>query len=79
MPPDRVERVYSHGLYPRLQPVISSVSGRSPIALLDLAATLLLTAAIVFCVRRYRTFGLRGTVSRMLTTGLVTAAGTRDR
>ena len=74
LPPDVVERVYSHGLYPRLQPVISSVSGASPIALLDPAAALLLTIGIVVCVRRYRAFGWRSTVSRMLMTGLVTAA-----
>ena len=74
LPPDRVERVYSHGLYPRLQPVISSVSGPSPVALLDLAAAVLLTVAIVFCVRRYRAVGLRGAVSQVLIAGLVTAA-----
>jgi hypothetical protein len=74
LPPDVVERVYSHGLYPRLQPVISAVSGASPIALLDPAAALLLAIGIVVCVRRYRAFGWRSTVSRMLMTGLVTAA-----
>jgi Protein of unknown function (DUF3810) len=74
LPPDVVERVYSHGLYPRLQPVISSVSGVSPIALLDPAAALLLAIGIVVCVRRYRAFGWRSALFRMLTTGLVTAA-----
>ncbi len=74
LPPDRVERVYSQGLYPRLQPVISAVSGLSPIALLDPAAALLLTVAIGFCVRRYREFGWRDTLSRVLMAGLVAAA-----
>ena len=32
LPADQVERVYSHGLYRRLQPVISSISELSPIA-----------------------------------------------
>jgi uncharacterized protein DUF3810 len=74
LPPDVVERVYSQGLYPRLQPVISSVSGASPIALLDPAAALLLAAGLLVCVRRHRAFGWRNAVSGMLTTGLVTAA-----
>jgi hypothetical protein len=74
LPPEVVERVYSHGLYPRLQPVISSISGASPIALLDPAAAVLLAIGIVVCVRRYRAFGWRSAVSRMLMTGLVTAA-----
>lgn len=74
LPPELVERIYSQGLYRRLQPVVSSLTGVSPIALLDPAAALLLTIAIVVCVRRYRAFGLRGTASRMLMTGLVTAA-----
>ena len=74
LPPGVVERVYSHGLYPRLQPVISAVSAASPIALLDPAAALLLAIGIVVCVRRYRVFGWRRTMSGMLTAGLVTAA-----
>jgi hypothetical protein len=74
LPPEVVERVYSHGLYPRLQPVISSISGASPIALLDPAAAVLLAIGIVVCVRRYRAFGWRSALSRMLMTGLVTAA-----
>src|SRR5262245_33890048 len=74
LPADHVERIYSQGLYPRLQPVISSLSALSPIALLDPAVALLLAIAIVMGVRRYRAFGLRGTASRMVMTGLVTAA-----
>ena len=74
LPPGVVERVYSRGFYPRLQPVISSVSGASPIALLDPAAALLLAVGLLVCVRRYRAFGWRSTVSGMLRAGLVTAA-----
>jgi hypothetical protein len=74
LPPDLVERVYSRGLYPRLQPVISSVSDSSPIALLDPAAALLLMIGIVVCVQRYRAFGFRSTASGLLLTGLATAA-----
>jgi Protein of unknown function (DUF3810) len=74
LPANQVERVYSHGLYRRLQPVISSISELSPIAWLDPAAAVLLASLIVVCVRRYRAFGLRVTILRMLMTGLVTAA-----
>lgn len=74
LPANQVERVYSHGLYRRLQPVISSMSGLSSIALLDLAAAVLLVTLILVGVRRYRAFGLRVTVSRMVMTGLVAAA-----
>jgi uncharacterized protein DUF3810 len=74
LPPDLVERAFSHGLYGRLQPAVSSISGLSPVALLDAAAVVLLVALIVVCVRRYRSSGLRNAISRMLITGLVTAA-----
>jgi hypothetical protein len=74
LPPTQVERVYSHGWYRRLQPVVSSISELSPVALLDPAAAVLLVTLIVVSVRRYRSFGLRVAVSRMLITGLVTAA-----
>ena len=74
LPPDLVERAYSHGLYGRLQPAVSSISGLSPIALLDAAAAVLLAALIVACVRRYRSSGLRTAVTRTLMTSLVTAA-----
>jgi hypothetical protein len=74
LPPDLVERVYSHGLYGRLQPAVSSISGLSPIAVLDAAAAVLLVALIVAAVRRYRSSGLRTAASLMLKTSLVTAA-----
>ena len=72
--PELVERAYSHGWYRRLQPAVSSISELSPIALLDAAAAVLLTALIVASVRRYRSSGLRTAVSRMLMTSLVAAA-----
>ena len=74
LPPELVERAYSHGLYRRLQPAVSSISELSPIALLDAAAAVLLMALIVASVRRYRSSGLRTAVSRMLMTSLVAAA-----
>jgi len=74
LPPDLVERAYSHGLYGRLQPAVSSISGLSPIAVLDAAAAVLLVALIVAAVRRYRSSGLRTAASLMLKTSLVTAA-----
>jgi hypothetical protein len=74
LPVNQVERMYSHGLYRRLQPVISSISESSPIALLDPAAAVLLLTLIVVGVRRSRALGLRAAVPRMLMAGLVTAA-----
>ena len=74
LPPDLVERAYSHGLYRRLQPAVSSISGLSPIALLDAAAAVLVVVLILACVRRYKSSGLRTAVSRMLITSLVTAS-----
>ena len=74
LPPNQVERVYSHGVYRRIQPAVSSISELSPIALLDPAAAVLLGTLIVVFVRRYRSFGVRAAVSRTLMTGLVTAA-----
>lgn len=74
LPPEQVERLYSQGWYRRLQPLVSSISDSSPIALLDPAAALLLVTLIVVGIRRYRSFGLRIAVSRLVMTGLVTAA-----
>ena len=74
LPPELVERAYSHGWYRRLQPAVSSISELSPIALLDAAAAVLMMALIVASVRRYRSSGLRTAVSRMLMTSLVVAA-----
>ena len=44
--PALVERVYSAGAYPRLQPLLSSMSSVVPVALLDIAAALLVVGLI---------------------------------
>lgn len=41
LPASTVERLYSRGLYPRLQPVVTTISALVPFALLDVAVVLL--------------------------------------
>jgi hypothetical protein len=53
VPPAFIERWYSRGLYAGLQPAITTASSWSPIALLDAAIALWLTALIVTVVRRW--------------------------
>ncbi len=53
--PELVERVYSRGLYPRLQTVVTAFSSTVPVALLDAAVAGLLIAGVVAVVRRKRT------------------------
>ena len=74
LPATWVERVYSNGVYQRIQPAISSLSGRAPIALLDVAIGVLLVSALVFGARRVRRDGLRPGLLRLLAAGVVTAA-----
>ena len=74
LPAEWVERVYSRGLYPRLQPAVSSLSGLSPIALFDVALVLLLSAGAVIALRRWRATGFLPALRRMAITSAVTAA-----
>jgi hypothetical protein len=46
LPATIVERLYSRGVYPRLQPVITTISGLVPFALLDVAVVLLAGASV---------------------------------
>ena len=73
--PARVERWYSTGLYPRLQAVVTPLTNRIPIALLDLAVgACLITGGIVF-LRRVAALGLRRTIVHGALSLLVAAAG----
>jgi hypothetical protein len=56
--PTVIEGWYSAGLYPRIQSAMTSATNLVPIALLDLAAVVLIVAAILTCVRRARTLGV---------------------
>jgi hypothetical protein len=64
-PASWVEQWYSRGLYPRLQLVVSRVSGLSPLALLDVAA-IVLTASFVWAgVRWYHARGAAKMLRRL--------------
>ena len=56
LPPSAVERLYSRGLYPRLQPVVTIASGVVPFAVLDVAVIVLAAASLwrLFTWRRAR-------------------------
>jgi hypothetical protein len=73
LPPAWVERVYSTGVYPRLQPWVTSLTNLVPIALLDVAMLILLALLTVTCVRDVRARGWRTGLRRALL-GLVTSA-----
>jgi hypothetical protein len=60
----RVERWYSTGLYPRMQGVITPVTNRVPIALLDISVALILIGVAFVLVRRIRSLGGRRALLR---------------
>src|SRR4051794_26072260 len=73
--PVRVERWYSTGLYPRLQAVVTPLTNRVPIALLDLAVgACLITGAALF-LRRVAAAGLRRAIADGALSLLIVAAG----
>ena len=74
LPATWVERIYSRGFYPRLQPIVTGVSSLTAIALLDVAAALLLAATVVTLVRRMRATGILTALAGTLRAGIVTAA-----
>jgi hypothetical protein len=71
VPAPTVERVYSTGIYPALQAVVTTLSNQVPIAVLDIAVGCLLVAATMVLVSRVRSRGAR----RALQSTAVTAAG----
>jgi hypothetical protein len=74
IPPSVVEAWYSHGMYPRLQPVLTSISSAVPIALLDLAMGALFVAGVVFLVRRWRRLGGPAALRGFALAAIVTAS-----
>jgi hypothetical protein len=70
-PPATVERVYSRGLYPIVQRLVTTVSNRVPFAVLDVAAGSLVLLGAALLVLRIRRAGLRSTARPA---GLVTTA-----
>jgi hypothetical protein len=73
-PSHAVERWYSQGLYLRVQPVVTSISNRVPIAWFDLALGLLLVLGAVVFVRRTRRNGFRAALRQTAGSALVTCA-----
>jgi hypothetical protein len=68
-----VERVYSTGIYPAFQPVVTSISNQVPLALLDVAVCLLLVLFVIWGIRNVRAHGWRTAIHRALA-GIATCA-----
>ncbi len=54
LPPARVERVYSQGLFPVLQPVLTSLSNLTPVAWFDLLLATVALAWLAYSLRDWR-------------------------
>ncbi len=65
IPPALVERWYSLRVFPRVQAAVTTASNQVPVALLDVAILVLVTAACFRLVRRIRAEGARLTLRRM--------------
>ena len=76
LPATFIERVYSRGVYPRLQPVVTLTSSVLPIALFDIAAALVLIVTTVAVVRAGRAAGPLGAVGRFVAIVAITASAT---
>ncbi len=69
-----VEREYSRGLYPSLQPVVTAASSMVPVALLDVAVAVFAFGALIGLTRRWRRGGFRSTSRRAVVSVVVVAA-----
>jgi hypothetical protein len=74
VPATFIERAYSRGLYPRLQPLVTSASSTVPIALLDVAAAMLMVSVAIAVVRAKRTSGVLYALRRFVVVLIVSAA-----
>ena len=73
-PAPAVERLYARGLYPRLQPLLTSASNAVPFAVIDIAFGILLVWLLMTVLRRWRKRGAVSALVRAFTFGLTTAA-----
>jgi hypothetical protein len=73
-PASIVERLYSNGVYPAMQGVMTRLTNFVPVALLDLSGGALLTTAIVVFVRRARRVGIMAAARRTAGSAVVLAA-----
>ena len=69
-----VERWYSRGLYPRLQPLVTRASSITGVAVLDVAAALIVVCAVAAAVRTWRGTPLRIWVKGAAGTLIVSSA-----
>lgn len=65
IPPALVERWYSLRVFPRVQAAVTTASNQVPVALLDVAILVLVTAACLRLVRRIRAEGARAPLRRV--------------
>ena len=68
LPPDRIEQLYSRGVYPAVQHKLTLLTNLVPIALLDVAIALLVLALVWVSAVRVRRVGWRGAAGRTLVT-----------
>jgi hypothetical protein len=73
--PVRIERWYSSGLYPRLQPVVTTITTAVPISLLDVAVGVAVVVGGVVVRRRVRALGPARAVRKTALSLLVVSAG----
>ena len=73
-PASLVERLYSRGLYPRMQPLLTQASDVVSLAVLDIVVGILLVWMLVTVLGRWRKRGAVAAFVRLLTFALTTAA-----
>lgn len=74
MSPSLVERAFSNGLYPRIQPILTGLSNQTPFALLDLLAAVTLVWWVVRAARDVRHPGWSSALASILSRTAVIAA-----
>jgi hypothetical protein len=74
IPPTLIERWYSQRLYPILQPVVTGLSSRVPVALLDVAVAMLVFGLAMGLTRRWRAQGAATALRHALVWIVVAAA-----
>jgi Protein of unknown function (DUF3810) len=74
VPPAFIEHTYSRGLYAHLQPVVTAVSSRSPVALLDTAALVCLIGLAAAVARSRRREGAASALRHLVRLVVVGAA-----
>lgn len=74
LPAPLVERLYSQGLYPWLQPLVTRASSLAPVAMLDVGVTIILASLLVVMARRWRACGVVRAAARSVMSSVVLGA-----